>query len=169
MYIPPGKKRVLNELLGQFPTIQAVELDNIIARIKSIVSQVTRGLEMMTLMILGCGVLVLFASVSLSMNERLEESAILRTLGSSRRLILGVQLVEFSTLGMVAGIIAVLGAETALLLLQTQMFGLPARVHPWIWLAGPVGGACLVSLLGLLHSRRAVMEPPLRVLNNARL
>jgi putative ABC transport system permease protein len=168
LYIPPDRKLVLNELLGQYPTIQAVELDTIISRIKSIVSQVTRGLEMMTLMILGCGVLVLFAAVSLSMNERMEECAILRTLGSSRKLILGVQLVEFFTLGLVAGILAVLGAETALVLLQTQMFGLPARVHPWIWFAGPVGGASLVSLLGLFYSRKAVVQPPLRLLNSTR-
>ena len=49
-------------------------------------------------MILGCGVLVMFAAVSLSMAERLQESAILRTLGSSR-LVLGVQWVEFTSLG----------------------------------------------------------------------
>ena len=79
--------------------MQVIELDKIIDRIRTIVSQVTRGLEMMTLLILGCGILVMFAAVSLSMNERLQESAILRTLGSSRRLILGVQWVEFTTLG----------------------------------------------------------------------
>ena len=84
LYIPSEDKLLINDLLRKYPTVQVIELDKIIDRIRSIVSQVTRGLEMMTLLILGCGILVMFAAVSLSMNERLQESAILRTLGSSR-------------------------------------------------------------------------------------
>lgn len=99
----------MNDILRGFPTVQVVELDKIIDRIRTIVSQVTRGLEVMTLLILGCGILVMFSAVSLSMSERLQESAILRTLGSSRRLILGIQLIEFSTLGVMAGLLASAG------------------------------------------------------------
>ena len=99
LYIPPEKKLLVNDILRGFPTVQVIELDKIIDRIRTIVSQVTRGLEVMTLLILGCGILVMFSAVSLSMSERLQESAILRTLGSSRRLILGIQAIEFTTLG----------------------------------------------------------------------
>ena len=166
LYIPKTQKLVLNELLQQFPTIQVIELDVIIHRIQQIISQVTSGLEMMTLMILACGVLVLFAAVSLSMTERLQESAILRTMGSPRRLILGVQLIEFAALGLAAGLLAVIGAETALWLLHSRIFQLPVRLHPWLWLAGPLSGAMLVGSLGLLYSRRVVVQPPLRVLTS---
>ena len=106
LYIPPQKKLLVNDILRSFPTVQVIELDKIIDRIRTIVAQVTRGLEVMTLLILGCGILVMFSAVSLSMSERLQESAILRTLGSSRRLILGIQLIEFSTLGVMAGLLA---------------------------------------------------------------
>ncbi|MFQ3223639.1 MAG: putative ABC transport system permease protein, partial [Porticoccaceae bacterium] len=106
LYIPPEKKLLVNDILRGFPTVQVIELDKIIDRIRTIVSQVTRGLEVMTLLILGCGILVMFSAVSLSMSERLQESAILRTLGSSRRLILGIQAIEFTTLGVMAGLLA---------------------------------------------------------------
>ena len=108
----------------------------------------------------------MFAAVSLSMAERLQESAILRTLGSSRRLILGIQLVEFSVLGLMAGLLAAMGAEVAVALLQRFMFDLPFALHPWLWLVGPLAGAVLVGTLGLGYSRKAVVQPPLEVLKS---
>ncbi|MDG2501076.1 MAG: ABC transporter permease [Porticoccaceae bacterium] len=166
LYIPPQQKLLVNDLLRKYPTVQVIELDKIIDRIRTIVSQVTRGLEVMTLLILSCGVLVMFAAVSLSMSERLQESAILRTLGSSRRLILGIQLVEFSTLGIMAGLLAAIGAEAAVAILQRFMFDLPFALHPWLWVAGPLAGGLLVGALGVGYSRKAVVQPPLEVLKS---
>jgi putative ABC transport system permease protein len=166
LYIPPQQKLLVNDLLRQYPTVQVIELDKIIDRIRSIVSQVTSGLEVMTLLILSCGVLVMFAAVSLSMSERLQESAILRTLGSSRRLILGIQWVEFSVLGLMAGLLAAIGAEAAVAMLQRFMFDLPFSWHPWLWLVGPLAGGLLVGVLGVGYSRKAVTQPPLQVLNS---
>jgi putative ABC transport system permease protein len=166
LYIPPQKKLLVNELLRKFPTVLVIELDKIIDRIRTIVSQVTRGLEVMTLLILSCGVLVMFAAVSLSMSERLQESAILRTLGSSQRLILGIQWVEFTTLGLMAGLLASIGAEAAVAILQRFMFDMPFALHPWLWLAGPLAGGVLVGALGVVYSRKAVVQPPLEVLRD---
>ena len=166
LYIPAQQKLLVNDLLRAYPTVQVIELDKIIDRIRTIVGQVTSGLEVMTMLILACGVLVMFAAVSLSMVERLQESAILRTLGSSRRLILGIQLVEFSVLGLMAGLLAAMGAEVAVALLQRFMFDLPFALHPWLWLVGPLAGAVLVGTLGLGYSRKAVVQPPLEVLKS---
>jgi putative ABC transport system permease protein len=118
----------------------------------------------MTLLILGCGILVMFAAVSLSMSERLQESAILRTLGSSRRLILGIQLIEFTTLGAMAGILASMGAEFSVAMLQRFIFDLPFSLHLWLWYTGPVLGGILVGALGVGYSRKAVALPPLELL-----
>jgi putative ABC transport system permease protein len=164
LYIPPNQKLLVNDLLRAYPTVQVIELDKIIDRIRTIVGQVTSGLEVMTALILACGVLVMFAAVSLSMAERLQESAILRTLGSSRQLILGIQLVEFTVLGLMAGLLAAIGAEAAVALLQRFMFDLPFSMHPWIWVTGPIAGAILVGALGVGYSRKAVVQPPLDVL-----
>jgi len=166
LYIPAEKKLLVNDILRSFPTVQVIELDKIIDRIRTIVSQVTRGLEVMTLLILGCGILVMFSAVSLSMSERLQESAILRTLGSSRRLILGIQLIEFSTLGVMAGLLASAGAELSVAMLQRFMFDLPFSMHPWLWYVGPSIGGLLVGSLGVAYSRKAVVQPPLEVLRS---
>jgi putative ABC transport system permease protein len=65
-----------------------------------------------------------------------------------------------------AGLLAALGAEFAVAMLQRFMFSLPFSWHSWLWIAGPVGGGLLVGLLGVGYSRKAVTEPPLKVLNS---
>lgn len=164
LYIPQQVKPLVSDLLKAYPTILVIELDKILKQIKTIVSQVTRGLEMMTLMILACGILVMFAAVNLSMRERLTESAVLRTLGSPSKQVLGIQLIEFAVLGLIAGILAVLGAELAVALLQHFAFSITPRLHPWLWLLGPLGGLLLVGGLGVWYARQAVILPPLAIL-----
>ena len=164
VYIPSADKLLLNDLLRQYPTLQVIALDKVIARVRTIITQVTRGLEVMTLMILACGILVMFAAVRLSMSERLHESAVLRTLGSSRGLILGVQLIEFTSLGMGAGFLSALGAETALVVIQYYLFDLTPVWHLWLWVVGPLGAGLLVGILGVAYSRSAVKQSPLALL-----
>lgn len=164
LYIPQQAKPLVSDLLKTYPTILVIELDKVLKQIKSIVSQVTRGLEMMTLMILACGVLVMFAAVNLSMRERLTESAVLRTLGSPAKQVLGIQLIEFGVLGLIAGVLAVAGAELAVALLQHFAFSITPRLHPWLWLVGPLGGMLLIGSLGVWYARQAVVLPPLTIL-----
>jgi len=165
LYLPPAQKPFVNELLSHYPTVLVIELDMVIERIRTVVSQITHGLELMTLMILGCGVLVMLATVKLSMGERLQESAVLRTLGSTGRRILTLQTVEFGGLGVLSGLLAAVGAELALFLLQRRMFEAPFGLHWELWLAGPLLGGLLVGLLGVTYTRRAVTRPPLQVLS----
>lgn len=164
LHIPASEKMVINDLLRRYPTVVVIELDKVIAQIQSVVYQVTQGLQMMTGMILLCGVLILYAGVALSMPARLQQSALLRTLGSSRRTVLQLQAVEFALLGGVAGLVAALAAELTLVVIAQQLFAGSLQLHPWIWLAGPLGGALLVSLLGVAYSARSVGLPPLQLL-----
>ena len=166
LYLPPEQKAFVSDLLSQFPTVLVIELDMVIDRIRTMVSQVTHGLELMTLLILGCGVLVMLAAVKLSMSERLQESAVLRTLGSTGKRILAIQSLEFGVLGGLAGLLAASGAELALFLLQQRMFEAPFGLHWELWLVGPLLGALLVASLGVAYTRRSITQPPLQVLSN---
>ncbi|WP_461520449.1 ABC transporter permease [Porticoccus sp.] len=165
LYLPQDQKPFVNELLREYPTVLVIELDMVIDRIRTMVSQVTHGLELMTLLILGCGVLVMLSAVKLSMGERLQESAILRTLGSTGRRILTVQSLEFGALGALSGLLAASGAELALFLLQRRMFEAPFELHWALWACGPLLGALLVGALGVLYTRQSVTRPPLQVLS----
>ncbi|MBX2848407.1 MAG: FtsX-like permease family protein, partial [Acidiferrobacterales bacterium] len=119
---------------------------------------------MILLLVLACGAMVLFASIGVSFDERLRENAILRTLGSSKKVILGALTVEYMALGLVSGLIASVGAEIVLYFVQTQVFELTAVLHPSLWALGIISGMVLITVLGLIRSREIITVPPLESL-----
>jgi putative ABC transport system permease protein len=158
------QKVLLNDLIRLFPTIVVIEIDALIEQIQNIIAQVTSAIELISVLVLVCGALVLLSCVNASLDERFRENAILRTLGAGRRLILSSLLIEFAFIGMVAGLIATLGAEASLAYLQEEVFEQDFSFHYWVWLVGPLVGMVLIGLLGLASTRRVVSTSPLNVL-----
>jgi len=141
-----------------------LELNDVIERIRGVIARVTQGLEMILLLVLACGALVLFAAIGVSYDERLRENAILRTLGSSRKIVVGALTVEYATLGAIAGFIAGAGTEIVLYFVQTRVFELQPSWHPELWALGMISGIVLITVLGLLRSREIITVPPLQSL-----
>ena len=160
----PKQAPFVSKMVRAFPTAVVLELNNIIERIRGVIQRVTQGLEMILLLVLACGALVLFAAISVSYDERLRENAILRTLGSSRKIVVGALAVEYAALGAIAGFIAGAGNEIVLYFLQTMVFKIEASWHPQLWLLGLVSGVVLITVLGLLRSREIIAVPPLQSL-----
>ena len=94
----------------------------------------------------------------------MREHALVRTLGGARSLIRGSLAAEFAVLGAFSGLVAVVGAEVTVALLQWQVFELPGNAHPWLWLLGPVAGAGLILAVGMVGTRSLVSSPPMLVL-----
>jgi putative ABC transport system permease protein len=163
-FLARDQKLFLNDLLRSYPTITVLEVDAIIEQIKTIIAQVTIAIELVLVLILTSGCLVLLASIQASLDERIQQQAILRTLGASQRLVMGSLLVEFAILGLFAGILATLGAEVTVFALETQLFELDYSVHPMLWVIGPVFGACLIGLAGILATRKVVQTAPINIL-----
>jgi putative ABC transport system permease protein len=163
-HLPVEQKRFLNDLLTRFPTVTVIEVDALIARIQSIISRVTQAVELVLYLVLVAGCLVLVASIQASRDARMHEHALLRALGGTRALVAGTLVIEFAALGLLAGTIGAIGAEVTVALLQTQAFDLPARVHPWVWLLGPLLGAVLIAGVGMISTRSLISTPPMLVL-----
>lgn len=160
VYLPDDQKVFINTLLTAFPTIVVIEMDRVIAQIQTIVEQVSLGVELMLGLVLLSGFFVMWAAVSASMDERMQEAALLRALGSSRHRLLGSLWIEFSLLGLFAGIMAATGAEILLLSIQYWVLDIPLRAHWDIWLWGTLGAAWLVGTLGVISCRKVVSTPP---------
>lgn len=160
------QKSLINDLLREYPTIVVIEIDALIEQIQTIIAQVTSAIELIAFLVLACGALVLLACVTATLDERFRENAILRTLGAGRKLILSSLFIEFASIGLIAGIIATLGAEGSLYYLQTQVFQQEFSLHYWVWLAGPLIGMGVIAVLGVMATRRVVNTSPLTVLRH---
>ncbi len=163
-HLPAGGKAFLNRLLSEFPTVTVIEIDAIVEQVQRIVDRVTAAVELVLALVIGSGCLVLVASIRAGWDARMAEHALVRTMGGTRKLIAGSLAAEFIALGAFSGVVAVVGAELTVSLLQWQVFELPPAPHPWLWLLGPVVGAALIFAVGMMGARRLVSSPPLMVL-----
>lgn len=160
VFLRPEDKLFINQLLERFPTIVVIEMDRVIAQIQSIVAQVSVGIELMLWLVLLGGFMVMWAAVSATMDERKQETALLRALGSSRKRLLGSLWIEFSLLGGLAGIMAVFGAEVLLLSIQYWVLDMPLQAHFGLWFWGTLGAMLLIGTLGVFACRRVITTPP---------
>ena len=164
VYIAPADRPKLGPLLRQQPTISMLDVDQILQQVQRVVAQLSLAVESILVMVLGAGVLVLVASIQASIDERRHESAILRTLGASKALIRRILWVEYASLGFVAGLIAGLGAEALVAVLQQQLFQMPMQLHWPLWVLTPFTGMIIIGACGWWFNRTVVTAPPLRTL-----
>ena len=163
-FLPTSEKAFLNQLLAAHPTVTVIEVDAIIAQLRRIIDRVTQAVELVLYLVLAAGVLVLIASIQSSRDQRLQEHALLRALGGTRRLVSGALATEFAVLGAFAGIVAVVGAEITVYALNSQVFELDPSLHPWLWVVGPAFGTAIIAAVGYLGTRKLVHSPPATVL-----
>lgn len=158
------EKPFLTTLLRRFPTVTVIEIDEVMAQVQRIVQRVTLAVEVVLTLVLLAGALVLVASIQSSMDERMREFGLLRALGAGRRRILGALTIEFAALGLFAGLLAAIGAELTVWLLQERIFQIPGRLHPGLWFGGPLLGMLLIGTIGTISTYRVVRTPPAIVL-----
>ncbi|AFJ47888.1 putative oxidoreductase [Shimwellia blattae DSM 4481 = NBRC 105725] len=143
-----GPESVLIELNRAFPTVSLLDIGGILRQVGQVLSQVSRALEVMVILVTACGLLLLLAQVQVGMRQRHQELVVCRTLGASRRLLRTTLWSEFALLGAVSGVVAALGAESALALLQIRVFDFPWEPDWQLWIALPLCGMALLSFCG---------------------
>ena len=128
---------LLTQLNREFPTVSLLDIGAILRQVGQVLTQVSRALEVMVVLVTACGILLLLAQVQVGMRQRYQELVVWRTLGA-----------EFALLGVVSGVVAAIGAEVALAMLQTKVFDFPWTPDWRLWVMLPLCGALLLSLCG---------------------
>ncbi len=167
-HVDPDDTSFINRLLDAYPTLSVLSVDQLIRRFRDILDKLSMAMQLLMSLVLASAALVMLASVFSSRELRLREYGLLRTLGGSGRLVRGSLLLEFAALGLFAGIAAALATEATLFVLQTYFFEMPHTWHPLLFLHAPVCGLVLVSLLGVLGTRRMLRVTPVTILREAR-
>jgi len=155
---------VIAGLVKRFPNVSVIDLTALMQQFQRITDQVSRAVEVVFLFAIAAGLVVLFAAITSTQDERVFEGAILRTLGASRRQMMTLQLAEFLAIGLLAGTIAAAGAVALAMVLSDKVLGVPYEFHWRLPVIGLVVGGLGVALAGLIGTRRAVSSPPLQTL-----
>jgi putative ABC transport system permease protein len=160
----PDQRRLLTDLVRRFPSVSVFDIDAILAQVRDIMDRASLAVQYVFLFTLAAGITVLLAAIQATRDERRYESAMLRTLGASRRVVLAGVASEFIALGMLSGTLAALGATVAGWLLATELFDLEYTLDPWVWVIGLVAGALIVGGAGTFAARSVINHPPISTL-----
>ncbi|MGH8682710.1 MAG: ABC transporter permease [Burkholderiales bacterium] len=167
LHLPDSQAAFVNRLSQRFPTLTVIDTSAILRQVQGMLDQVIRAVQFVFLFALGAGVLVLYAALLATQDERVHEAAVMRALGASRAQVLAAQRTEFFALGLLAGALAAVGATAIGFVIASQVFQFGYRVNHWVWLAGPALGLACVSLNVWAGARAALNQPPIAALREA--
>jgi len=163
----PGAEGALNELTRRFPNLTLVDVSAALRQAQAVIDHVINAVQFVFLFALGAGLLVLYSALVATEDERRREAAVMRVYGASRAHVTGSQRAEFLAMGLVAGVLATLGAAAIGQLLARRVFELDLPPGAGLWLAGPLAGVLLLSLNAWLSARKVLSASPALTLRDS--
>jgi putative ABC transport system permease protein len=165
-YLPPGNVELLNALVKQFPNFLLIDVAQVLTQVQTMITQVSRAVQFVFLFTLMAGLVVLYAAIASTQDERLYQATIMRTLGANRTQLARANLAEFAMIGALAGLIAAAGANALGYALADRIINVGYSFSPTVWAVGLVCSIAGVAAAGYLGTRRVLQVAPLRVLRD---
>jgi putative ABC transport system permease protein len=166
-HLPPDKLKFGNELTRDFPNLTVVDTGSILRQVQGVLDQVVVAVEFLFLFTLASGVLVLYAALVGSQDERIREAGILRALGATRSQLSQAQRIEFLLVGGLSGLLAATGAAATGWALSNYVFNFDWHFDVLVWVVGLVAGAVCAFIGGAVGLRNVLKRPPLQTLREA--
>ena len=156
-----------NTLVKAFPNITNIDTTSTLAQVQRVLDQVIRAVEFLFGFTLAAGLVVLFAAITATREERAREFAIMRAVGARASLLRQVQRAELAGVGLLAGFLASVVALAV-------GWGLARFVFDFAWtgswtvpLFGSLAGAALALAAGWWGLRSVLNTPVVETLRKA--
>jgi len=158
--VEPEHRAVMLDLARQFPAVSVIDIGAVIDQVRRAMERATTAVQYVFLFTLAAGLMVLLAAIQASRDERLFESAVLRTLGAKRATVFQGLAAEFIAIGLLAGTIGAAGAGALAYFIASQVFELDYVPGLGVLAIGIAAGGIIVGTSGTLAVRSVVNSPP---------
>jgi putative ABC transport system permease protein len=156
-----------NALVRAYPNVTAIDMSATITQVQRVLDQVIRAVEFLFGFTLAAGLVVLFAAVSATREERAREFAVMRAVGARASLLRQVQRAELAGVGLLAGFLASVVASVIGWALARWVFEFNWTASLWVLLAGALAGAVLALAAGWWGLREVLRRPVVATLRQA--
>ena len=156
-----------NALVRSFPNVTNVDMSAALAQVQRVLDQVVRAVEFLFGFTLAAGLVVLFAAITATREERAREFAIMRAVGASSVLLRQVQRAELAGVGVLAGLLATMVAMVVGWALARFVFEFAWSASLWVPLLGALAGAVLALGAGWWGLRDVLRRPVVETLRRA--
>lgn len=163
----PDVKGFDNALVRTYPNVTNVDMSATINQVQRVLDQVIRAVEFLFGFTLAAGLVVLFASVTATREERAREFAVMRAVGARGSLLRQVQRAELAGVGLLAGFLASIVASVIGWALARYVFDFTWTASPFVPIAGALAGAVLAWAAGWWGLREVLRRPVVATLRQA--
>jgi putative ABC transport system permease protein len=150
----------LDELAARYSNLAVVDIGAVVRQVQGVIDQLISAVRFLFIFTLSAGLLVLYSALVATEDERRREAAVMRVYGASRAQVSSSQRAEFMAMGVLAGVLATLGAATIGELIARRVFELDLPPSLGLWIAGPLAGIALLSLNAWLSARKVLRASP---------
>jgi putative ABC transport system permease protein len=161
---PTARALFQRDLVTQFPNVSAIDVREVMATLQGVLDNVTLAISVVGGVALASGALILIGAVAMTKFQRVYEAAILRTLGASTRMLGTMLALEYSALGLLAGLIGAAGAFILSWAACRYVFEIEWHPAPGLLSVGAVLTTLLVGVIGVIASADVLRKKPLATL-----
>jgi putative ABC transport system permease protein len=163
-FVQPDQRAATIDLARELPGVSVIDIEAVMDQVRGAMARAALAVQYVFLFTIAAGITVLLAAIQATRDERMYESAVLRTLGAGRSVVLQGVAAEFAALGLLAGTLGALGAGLVGYFVARELFELDYVPGITLWLAGLLAGGLMVGISGTLAARSVVNEPPVSTL-----
>ena len=163
----PSQPGFDNALVRAFPNITNIDMSATLNQVQGVLDQVIGAVEFLFGFTLAAGLVVLFAAVAATREERAREFAVMRAVGARSSLLRQVQRAELLGVGLLAGFLASGVAMAVGWALARYVFDFEWQASLTVPLAGAVAGAVLAWAAGWWGLRSVLQRPVVETLRRA--
>jgi putative ABC transport system permease protein len=156
-----------NALVKAFPNITNVDMSSTLNQVQRVLDQVIRAVEFLFGFTLAAGLVVLFAAITATREERAREFAIMRAVGARASLLRQVQRAELAGVGLLAGFLASVVALAVGWALARYVFDFSWTGSWSVPVLGSLAGALLALAAGWWGLRSVLNTPVVETLRKA--
>lgn len=163
-HLPSGRADLVPALVRAFPNLTVIDVAALVRQLQATLDQVVGAVQVLFGFALLAGLVVLFAALQSTADERMQELAVMRALGARSRQLRAALIAEFAGLGTIAGLMAGMGAGAIGWALARYGFQLPYVPGAALVLSGVGAGVTAALLAGLWAARAGLARPPVESL-----
>lgn len=156
------------ELIARdMPGMTLIDIGLIVERVRAILARVSLAVESIAVMTVVAGVLVVIASLRVSLRVRVQEFCIMRALGASQGTLIGSLIAELAITGLVAALTGMLTASLLVTGVGRAVFDLQLLLPLSLWFLLPAMLLLVVVAVGYWVLRPVLAISPIQLWRSA--
>ena len=165
-YLPPSQEDIMQALVKQHPNLTVIDVAALMQQVRTIMQKMTNAIQFVFIFSLLSGLAVLYAALVATREARVKEATLLRVLGAKQWQVMMAAVTEFSAIGVLAALPAVIAANILAYYVSVQVLNIPYTLNWQHTVLAVLLAIIAVPAASWLVLRGYLNQPPRQILQS---